>query len=99
MIVVKIVEADTSERVLEDLHRIYELLREGDLVFVCDRLTFVCLLADTNDDSAAAVEARLTVALGRRRVLVERISPKAGTAASLAGVVSTSVNAAGNQLR
>jgi putative nucleotidyltransferase with HDIG domain len=88
----------STETVLKDLQKIYELLREGDLVFVCDQSTFVCLLADTNDDSAAAVEARLTLALGRRRVSVARLDLPAGPSASLAAIVSVGPRTATNQL-
>ena len=95
LIVVRIVDSRSNEMVLDDLHKIYELLREGDLVFVCDHSTFVCLLADSNDDSATAVETRLSVALGRRRVFVERITPQ-GTAASLAEIVSNRVSTSTN---
>lgn len=86
-------DRDSNKAVLDDLHQVYELLREGDLVFVCDNSTFVCLLADTNEDSAAAVEARLTIALGRRKVSVARISAHAGLSASLASMVSVGVRA------
>ena len=74
--------------VRDNLTNIYGILREGDLVFVCDENTFVCLLADSSDDSAAAVEVRLTGALPAARVSITTVIPHGDLAPSLAAIVS-----------
>jgi putative nucleotidyltransferase with HDIG domain len=91
LLLVRFGDKGRSCDVRDNIRKIYEILREGDLVFVCDEKTFVCLLADSSDDSAAAVEVRLTGALPAARVSITRVSPHADLAPSLAVIVSQSV--------
>jgi putative nucleotidyltransferase with HDIG domain len=90
LLLVRLRNEDRSCDVRDDLRNIYGILREGDLVFVCDESTFVCLLADSSDDSAVAVEVRLTDALPKARVSITRVSPHSDLAPSLAAIVSRS---------
>lgn len=88
LVLVRFLDEGDKCNVRDTLISIYGILREGDLTFVCDESTFVCLLADSSDDSAAAVEVRLTVALPKVRVSSIKVSPHGDLLPSLATVVS-----------
>jgi putative nucleotidyltransferase with HDIG domain len=88
LIVLKFANERALPVAAEDSHQLYRLLREGDLLFICDNSTVVCWLADADGDSAKAVKTRLAAALASRLDSVTQFSSRDGLPASLAALLS-----------
>jgi putative methionine-R-sulfoxide reductase with GAF domain len=88
LVVVKLVSGHALQMSTEDAQYLYRLLREGDLLFVCDANTVVCWLADADGDSAKAVQNRLAAALGARLESATQFSSTQGLPSSLAALLS-----------
>jgi putative nucleotidyltransferase with HDIG domain len=88
LIVLKLADEGALQVPAEDSQQLYRLLREGDLLFVCDKSTVVCWVADADRDSAKAVQNRLTAALASRIESITQFSSHDGLPASLADLLT-----------
>jgi putative nucleotidyltransferase with HDIG domain len=88
LVVLRLASGRAVHGAVDEARQLYSVLREGDLVFVCDAQTVVCWLADADRESARIVENRLTAVLGAKLESVRQYPSGGGLPSSLAALLS-----------